>query len=83
MPTDQECCSGPYCGFNSQSRPMGPSINDVASLEGGGGVKLAIWGNLRGVGVKANPISSIFPVLEHLFLFLERLFHVLEHLFLF
>ena len=36
-----------------------PSINDVASLEGGGGVKLTIWGNMRGVGVKENPISSI------------------------
>ena len=38
---------------------MGPSINDVASLEGGRGAKLRIWGNMRGVGVKENPISSI------------------------
>ena len=38
---------------------MGPSINDVACLEGGRGVKLTIWGDMRGVGVKENPISSI------------------------
>ena len=30
-------------------RDMGPSINDVASLEGGGGGKLTIWGDMRGV----------------------------------
>ena len=57
----------------------GPSINDVASLEGGGGVKLTISGDMRGVGVKENPMLSIQ---EHLFPVLERPFPVSEHLFL-
>ena len=38
---------------------IGPSINDVASLEGGRGAKLTIRGYMRGVGVKENPTSSI------------------------
>ena len=37
----------------------GLSINNVASLEGGRGAKLMIWGDMREVGVKENPISSI------------------------
>ena len=44
---------------NSNYISKGTSINDVASLEGGGGAKLTIWGDMRGVGVKENPISSI------------------------
>ena len=39
----------------------GPSINDVASLEGGRGwVKLTIWGDMRGVGGqrKSNIVTS-------------------------
>ena len=37
----------------------GPSINDVASLKGGRGVKLTTWGDMRGVGLKENSILSI------------------------
>ena len=44
----------------------GPSINDVACLEGGRGVKLTIWGDMRGVGVKENPISSDFMNISRL-----------------
>ena len=47
-------------------KAWGPSINDVASLEGGGGVKLTIWGDMRGVGVKENPISSDFMNISRL-----------------
>ena len=45
--------------YYKQIRSKGPSINDVASLEGGRGAKLTIWGDMRGVGVKENPTSSI------------------------
>ena len=37
----------------------GPSINDVASLEGGRGGQIDDMGRYEGVGVKENPISSI------------------------
>ena len=37
----------------------GPSINDVASLEGGRRGQIDDMGRYEGVGVKENPISSI------------------------
>ena len=45
--------------YYKQIRSKGPSINDVASLEGGRGAKLTIWGDMRGVGGKKNHNLSI------------------------
>ena len=49
----------------------GPSINDVTNLEGRRGAKLTIWGKMRGIGVKENPISSIQDFFSFLFYYLR------------
>ena len=72
--------SADFQGYQLENDHKGPSINDVASLEGGRGGQIDDMGRYEGGRCQKNPISSIqnwqimiffkiLPVLERLFLF--------------
>ena len=48
-----------FCSSIRTPGPWGPSINDIASLEGGRGGQTDDMGRYEGVRVKENPILSI------------------------